>query len=102
MRTMHECQLVDMAYFDCAPHSYRAAVEIAASAEQIFSCFEDEHSWPAWAMPIKKVDWTCAKPYAIGSTRRVAMMGGLIGDEVFIAWDYPKRMAFCFTHSSQN
>ena len=30
------------------------------------------------------------------------MSGGMVGDEVFIAWDYPKRMAFCFTACSKS
>ena len=30
------------------------------------------------------------------------MSGGMVGDEVFIAWEYPKRMAFCFTACSKS
>lgn len=98
---MHESQIVGMEYFQQAPHSYTAVVEVDATPEQIFTSFEDENAWPDWALPITKVEWTSPKPFGLGTTRRVSMMGGLVGDEVFIAWDYPKRMAFCFTHSSQ-
>lgn len=99
---MYPCDEVDSTYFRHAPCCYTAVVEVSATPEQVFACFEDETSWPQWAMPITGVEWTSAKPYGLGTTRRVTMMkGGLVGDEVFIAWDYPKHMAFCFTHSSQ-
>lgn len=98
---MHECHVVDMDYFQQAPHCYQAVVEVDASPEQVFASFEDASAWPEWALPITHVEWTTAKPFNLGTTRRVSMMGGLVGDEVFIAWDYPKRMAFCFTSSSQ-
>jgi uncharacterized protein YndB with AHSA1/START domain len=98
---MHKCKEVDMSYFDTAKNSYKAIVEIAATPEQIFACFEDADAWPAWAPPITNVEWTSPKPFGLGTTRTVSMIAGLVGKEVFIAWDYPKRMAFCFTHSSQ-
>ncbi|HEY9033515.1 MAG TPA: SRPBCC family protein [Pseudomonadales bacterium] len=98
---MYPCTRVGIDYFDNAPSLFRAVVEIKATPAQIFSCFEDADSWPQWAPPIQKVEWTSEKPYDVGTTRRVSMTGRLVGDEVFIAWDYPQRMAFCFTHSSQ-
>ena len=99
---MHKCKEVGMEYFDTAKNCYKAIVEIDATPEQIFACFEDAEAWPAWAPPITNVEWTSPKPFGLGTTRTVKMIAGLVGDEVFIAWDYPKRMAFCFTHSSQS
>lgn len=99
--TMQSNTVVDNSYLDKAPHCYVAVVEVDATPEQVFACFEDEHSWPVWALPITQVEWTSPKPYGLGTTRRVSMMGGLVADEVFIGWDYPKHMAFCFTESSQ-
>lgn len=97
---MHDCRIVGMETFEQAPHIYTAVVEVEATPEQVFESFEDAAAWPEWAMPIKHVEWTSPKPFGLGTTRRVTMIG-MMGDEVFIAWDYPKRMAFCFTHSSQ-
>lgn len=99
---MHECKQVGMEYFDNAPSRFVASVEIKATAEQIFEAFEDAEAWPTWAMPITNVEWTSPKPFDIGTTRTVSMIGKLVGDEVFIDWDYPKHMAFCFTHCSQS
>jgi len=91
-----------MDYFDSAPCCFQAKVEVNASPEQVFASFENAEDWPKWAPPIQHVEWTSPKPFGIGTTRRVTMSGNMIGDEVFIAWDYPRRMAFCFTHSSQS
>ena len=98
---MHKCIEVEMDYFTNAKNAYKAVVEIEATPEQVFACFEDADAWPAWAPPITKVEWTSPKPFGLGTTRTVSMIAGLVGEETFIAWDYPKRMAFCFTHSSQ-
>jgi hypothetical protein len=98
---MYECTIVDANYVKTAGFAYAATVDVRATPEQIFECFADEHSWPIWAPPITKVEWTSPKPYGLGTTRTVTMVG-IVGDETFIAWDYPKHMAFCFTHCSQS
>jgi hypothetical protein len=97
---MYECKKVDISYFNTAKNRFKAVVEIDSTPEKIFACFEDADSWKKWAPPITDVKWTSPKPFGMGTTRTVSMIAGLVGDEVFIAWDYPKRMAFCFTHCS--
>ncbi|MCK5881117.1 MAG: SRPBCC family protein [Sinobacterium sp.] len=98
---MYTCVKVDKNYASSAAKSYRASVEINATPEQIFEVFEDASAWPIWALPIKHVEWTSKKPYGLGTTRTVEMVG-LVGSEEFIAWDYPKHMAFCFTDMSES
>lgn len=96
---MHPCTKVSLDYFNTAK-TYTSIVEIDATPEQIFESFENANDWPKWVPPIKHVEWTSAKPFGVGTTRTVTMIG-LVGNEVFIAWDYPQRMAFCFAHASQ-
>lgn len=98
---MHPCTRVTVDYFNTAKKSFTSIVEIDATPEQIFASFENADDWPEWAPPITKVEWTSPKPFGVGTTRKVTMTG-MVGDEVFIAWDYPKQMAFCFTHSSES
>lgn len=74
---------------------------VRATPEQIFEVFEDAHSWTVWALPIQKVEWTSPKPFGIGTTRNVHMMGGLIGYEEFIEWNPGRRMAFTFVGDSK-
>ncbi|WP_372809797.1 SRPBCC family protein [Litorivivens sp.] len=98
---MFECTAVDLTFLETARNCYKASVDINATPEQIFESFEDAEDWTRWAPPIQKVEWTSPKPFGLGTTRTVSMSGGMVGDEVFIAWDYPKRMAFCFTACSK-
>lgn len=97
-----ECKPVGMDYFETAPYVFRAEQIIRATPEQIFNAFEDADAWTRWAPPIQKVEWTSPKPFGLGTTRTVYMSGGMTGWETFIAWDYGKRMAFCFTHASMD
>jgi hypothetical protein len=48
------------------------------------------------------VVWTSAKPYGVGTTREVHMMGDMIGYEEFVEWERGKRMAFSFVGCSKN
>ncbi len=97
---MHECRKVDMSFFYTAPACYRATVEVEAAPEEIFDSFENADDWPVWALPITKVEWTSAKPFGIGTTRTVTMIGNMVGEEEFIAWERGSHMAFCFVRAS--
>ena len=83
-----------------APVLVHNVVEINSSAERLFAILEDEHAWTVWAGSITKVVWTSPKPFGVGTTRVVDMVGGIVGVEEFIAWEDNKQMAFCFTEAS--
>jgi hypothetical protein len=93
-------------YFACTPvgvdfleqtrNVFVAEEIVRATPDQVFDVFEDAEAWTVWAMPIEKVEWTSPKPFGVGTTRNVHMMGGLIGYEEFIEWERGKRMAFTF------
>ena len=97
---MQECREVGLEFFKTAPACFEATVDVAATPEQIFEVFEDAHAWTVWALPIQNVEWTSPKPFGVGTTRTVSMMGGLVGEEEFIAWESGKRMAFRFARCS--
>lgn len=100
MATMHSCVPVDAAFIDSARFRFSNSVEIPATPAQLFEIFEDAESWPRWARVITKVVWTSPPPYGPGTTRTVHMLGGLVGDEVFLAWDPGRHMSFRFTACS--
>ena len=97
---MHECRRIDHSFFQTAPACYRATVEVRASSEEIFDSLENAEDWPIWAAPITKVEWTSPKPFGVGTTRTVTMVGNMVGEEEFIAWERGSHMAFCFTRAS--
>jgi hypothetical protein len=98
--TKHRYTEVGMDYFDTAPIKTVSEITIDVSPDYLFDVFEDADSWPIWVDSITHVEWTSPKPFGIGTTRTVDLKGNMVGDEVFIAWDRGKLMAFCFTHST--
>ncbi|MEP4146572.1 MAG: SRPBCC family protein [Halioglobus sp.] len=96
MSDYFECTPVGLDFLEHTKNVFKAEEVVKASPEQIFEVFEDAHSWTVWAMPIQKVEWTSPKPFCVGTTRTVSMMGGMDGYEEFIAWERGKRMAFTF------
>ncbi|WP_223162627.1 SRPBCC family protein [Nocardioides antri] len=101
MPDMHPCQLVDAGFVDAARHRYSNSVDLAITPEQLFEVLEDADAWPRWAKVITKVTWTSPPPRGVGTTRVVDMRGGLVGDEEFLLWEPPTRMAFRFNASSE-
>ena len=97
-----ECTQVGVEFLEQTPNVFVAEEIIQATPEQVFEVFEDAHSWTVWAMPIQKVEWTSPKPFGVGTTRTVSMMGGMDGYEEFIAWEPSKRMAFTFIGCSKD
>ena len=96
------CTPVGLEFLEQTKNLFRAEEIVKASPETIFEVFEDAHAWTVWAMPIQKVEWTSPRPYGIGTTRSVHMMGDMIGYEEFIAWEPGKRMAFTFVGCSKD
>ncbi|MFK7975463.1 MAG: SRPBCC family protein [Halioglobus sp.] len=102
MSDYFECTKVGLEFLDQTKNVFSAVEIVRATPEQIFEVFEDEHSWTVWALPITKVEWTSPKPFGIGTTRTVSMMGDMDGFEEFVAWDRGKRMAFTFLGCSKD
>lgn len=100
MARMYSCEPVDAAFVDTARFRFSNSVDIPASPEQLFEIFSDAEAWPQWARVITRVEWTSPPPYGPGTTRTVHMLGGLVGDEVFLDWDPGRHMSFRFTSCS--
>ncbi len=98
---MEACKPLTLADLDRLAESFRFETVLHATPERIFEVLEDPESWPVWAGAIKKVPWTSPKPFGIGTTRDVDIMGGLTVHEHFFAWDAPTRMGFYFVGTNK-
>ena len=96
MNQYFECTKVEVKFLQQTKNIFVAKEIIKASPEQIFEVFEDAQAQTEWATPIKKVEWTSAKPYGIGTTRSVHMMGDVIGYQEFVEWGPGNHIAFTF------
>ena len=97
---MYPCERVDLDFISDAPFRFVSTVDLAVTPEQLFEVLSDAESWPQWASVITKVDWTSPAPYDVGTTRTVHMLGGIVGDEEFLAWEPHSHMAFRFNEAS--
>ena len=101
MREDFSCSPVGVDFLKTSRNVFKAEQIIKATPNQIFDVFEDEESWTVWAPPIQKVEWTSPRPFRVGTTRTVSMMGGIVGYEEFVEWERGKRMAFTFVRCSK-
>jgi uncharacterized protein YndB with AHSA1/START domain len=83
----------DLSFVERAPFVVRAEVSVPASPEAVWPAFADAAAWPSWFTGMKDAHYTSPAPYAVGSTRRVSVMG-LVADETILAFDPGKRFAF--------
>lgn len=102
MADYYECTPVGVEFLENNPNVYLTEEIVKATPEQIFEVFEDPHAWTVWAMPIQKVEWTSPKPFGVGTTRTVHLMGNMSAFEEFVEWERGKRMAFTFVGCSKN
>jgi len=102
MSDYFECTPVGVEFLEQTKNVFVAKEIVRATPAQIFEVFEDAHAWTVWAMPIQKVEWTSPKPFGVGTTRNVHMMGDMIGYEEFVEWEHGKRMAFTFLGCSKD
>ncbi len=99
---MFPCERVDLDFVSAAPVRFVSVVDLAITPEQVFEVLADARSWPQWASVITNVTWTSPEPRAVGTTRTVAMRGGIVADEEFLAWEPFTHMAFRFNAASTN
>lgn len=100
MKPLHDCTVVGLDYLRSAPTSITVEVTARATPAQVFAALEDAAAWPKWAPAIKKVTWTSPKPFGLGTTRTVDLIGGMVAEEEFIGWEPNRRMAFYFVRTS--
>ncbi len=98
----YPCELVDLNFIQSAPFRFSNTVDLAITGEQLFEVLADADAWPKWAKAITKVTWTSPKPFGVGTTRTVDMLGGLRGDEEFLAWEPNSYLAFRFNACSSS
>lgn len=97
---MHDCRPTDLSFFETARHRYVQSIDMATTPDALFDAFEDPAAWPNFTPAITGVEWTSPKPFEVGTTRTVHMVGGLVAEERFVAWERGVRMAFVFTRFS--
>jgi hypothetical protein len=85
---------IDVGFFESAPDIYEDQWDINVSAEQFWPDLVDNPL--RWCRGLK-IRWTSPRPFGVGTTRHVGVLGLIQADEHFFLWDEGVRFAFHFT-----
>ena len=96
---MPSLEPVDDSYFERAPQRFSHTWSIAQPAEMVWG--ELVGNQPLhWCRGLS-VRWTSPRPFGVGTTRAVKVLGGLsAGEEHFFIWEEGRRCAFYFRYAN--
>jgi hypothetical protein len=87
-------QPVDEGFFESAPLRLRDSFEIARPVQQVWADLTADDAL-SWCRVIRSIEWTSARPFAVGTTRTVSSLGGLqVFGERFFRWEEGRRQSF--------
>ena len=88
MTRWYSLDLADADFLASAPHIFRYQKRFAAPPQRVWESLASDESVAAWGPSIKEVRWTAPRPFGVGTTREVALAGGVIRlHERFFRWD---------------
>jgi hypothetical protein len=99
--TQHACRAVAADALTDLPECHVNAVDLACTPERLFEILADPDSWSRWAPGIRKVEWTSPRPYGVGATRTVSLLGGMQIVEHFTVWDPGREVSFYVCEANQ-
>ena len=100
MTRWHPLEPADDEFIASAPHVFRYQKRFAATPEQVWESLTSDVSLAAWGPTIRKVTWTSPRPFGVGTTREVVVLGGGTGRERYYRWDEGHSHAFYIYESS--
>jgi len=86
----------DFEWMARAPYSVTGSATTTASLEAVFAVLADHERWPEWFPLITKTVVVGPAREGVGMRRETSIPGGHL-DELFLAWDPGKRLAFTCT-----
>lgn len=96
---MPKLQPADEAFLTTAPAIFRETFQIPRPAAEVWAEITADDALH-WCRAIS-IRWTSPRPFGVGTTRRVKVLGGVLsGDEHFFAWEEGRRKAFQITSAN--
>lgn len=88
---------IDEAFFDAAPMRFARTWDVAVPAADLWRELTDRPLH--WCRGLS-IHWTSPRPFGVGTTRHVGVLGILQADERFFLWEEGRRSAFHFTRTN--
>ena len=93
-------QPCDGSFFETAPKVFRDVMDIARPAQEVWDELTADGTL-SWCRMLAGGEWTSARPFAVGTTRRMTVgFGALKLDEHFFRWEDGRRMSFYLVESN--
>ncbi|HSI26499.1 MAG TPA: SRPBCC family protein [Aeromicrobium sp.] len=85
----------DEAFIAQAKSKVSVSVDIARPAQDVWSELTGDNPMASYCRIISRIDWTSPRPFGVGTTRRVRVLGGLfVIDESYVRWEEGRRKSF--------
>ncbi len=85
---------VDEQFFQTAPVLLRDSFEVPQSAAYVWAELTNEHPL-AWCRLLRSVTWTSPRPFGVGTTRTVRVVGNAaVIKERYFLWEEGRRHSF--------
>jgi hypothetical protein len=89
---------IDETFFETASMQWSRSWDIPAPAADIWAELAADRPLH-WCRALR-IHWTSPRPFHVGTTREVKVLGLLHGKEHFFIWDEGRRYAFHFTSAN--
>jgi Polyketide cyclase / dehydrase and lipid transport len=93
-RRWHTLDGVGDEFFEVAPFRYVNAVEVAVQPDQTWAALTADDALVSWSPLVTKVRWTSPRPFGVGTTREVTLLGLLTAREQYYRWEEGRRKTF--------
>jgi hypothetical protein len=100
MTRWHPLEPADPEFFESAPHVFTYQKRFAASPQAVWDQLTSDASIAAWGPAVKRLTWTSARPFGVGTTRDVVAPGGATMRERFFRWEEGRRHSFAVYEST--
>ena len=71
------------------------SVDVARPAHAVWESLTADDPMSSYCRIISRIDWTSPRPFAVGTTRTVRVLGGLfVFDESYVRWEEARRKVF--------
>ncbi len=88
-----DCAPTDLSFLDTAPYRFAETFHVNRPAADVWAELTGDDALH-WCRALTKVQWTSPRPYEVGTTRRVHVLGLIRLDERFPVWEEGRRKAF--------
>jgi hypothetical protein len=93
-------QPADQAFIDSPPQNTTGVFAISRPAAEVWQAITADDALH-WCRVLSGVKWTSPRPFGVGTTREVKVLGGMLkAKEYFFAWEEGRRKSFYVTEAN--